>query len=445
MAVVVSGGRPRHVAARYPFADPSRAPTHAGTRRSIDLLRDGLSVTFEGIVRSQPWVFAAVSRLSFWTARIPLKLYDGELSDSRQRVYDGELARLLKRPHRGVRQSGFMLEFAWDYYTHGHGLAVKFRATPGEPPNELWNVPWRFVEPLVDETGRVMAYEVKIGGERWVLPPTQVVHAQWPRGIAPLEALVRTVQAEDAAASYLVETLEQGVLPRAAFSTTDKISSDKDMQRLRQELDKLYGGGSGTFAILHSGVTYDKAIGVSPKDMGLDGLRKYGREETAAAFDVTPPFLGILDRATFTNISELREANYQDSLGPKLEQLQGCFQGQLIDVETVWDALEYYVEYDMGAILKPNPEGQARQALMEQQSSTTSIDERRRRFNLPAIGIEGVTDVPLIPVNMVPAGAPCDPAGDGDGALGDALTAAAFQYGRPAAPATPPPDSDDDG
>lgn len=436
MTTVVSGGRPRHVSARYPF-ETAPSVTYATGQKTIDLLRGGLTATYEGIVRTQPWVFAAVSRLSFWSARVPLKLYNGEFSDTRERVLDHEVASLLKRPNKSNRWTVFALDLYWEFYTHGHGLAVKYRRSAGAPPEELWVVPWRFVSPLLDYSGMVLAYQVMIAGETYTLTPRDVVHIQYPHGIAPLEALTRTVQSEDAAMTYQTEALKNGVTPRASFTSDGDFTGkkgDEDLARLRAALQEFYAGPEGVnFALLHSGLKYDGAIGVSPHDMGLDALRKLSREEVAAAFDISPPFLGILDRATFDNITELRSSAYEDSLGPKLEVVESSFQSQLVDSEPVWDGAGLFIEYDMGAILKPNPEGQARQALMEQQSSTTTIDDRRRQRNLKPFGIAGVTDVPLIPANMYPAGAePPGGGGSSSNKLGDDLTAEAFRSGQPA-------------
>jgi HK97 family phage portal protein len=444
MTVILSGGRPRHVEAKsYPFR--STVPLIYGASPSIELLRGGISASYEAIVKSQPWVYAAVSRLTFWTARIPLKVYDNELSDDRQRVLDGDLAGLLKRPRPKARQIHVMLEAAWDFYTYGHSLLVKYRRSAGEPPCELWHVPWRFVQQVIDEGDQLVGFNVLIGGLSHGLTMADVVHFSYPRGIAPLEALTRTVQTEDAAMTYQTESLRNGVLPRAAFTSTDKIG-DRDVERLRAELTKLYGGAenAGRFALLHSGLSYDKPIGVSPADMALMDQRKLSREEVAAAFDVSPPFLGILDRATFSNVTELREAMYVDSLGPKLELLQATTQAQLVDCEPVWEQVGYYVEHDINVILKPNPEGQARQALMEQQASTTTINERRRRLNLKPID-DPVANTVLRPVNMWPVGIPLPepaaPAQANARTLTDDLTAEAFRHGAGA----PPSEGEDHG
>ena len=433
--VVVSGGKLATVG-RKSWPLPSRTRTETLSPRGVELLRSLRWATFEHITRTQPWVFAAVSRLTFWTARIPYKLYDGELSDTRSRVLDHDLAGLIKKPNPGMRWKLLMLEWAWDYYVHAHGLLVKYRPAPGAMPTELWPVPWRYVAEIRDEAERILGFKVQLGGQSTAVHPADAVHIRWPAGIAPLEALARTVQSEDAALTYQTEALRGGITPRAAFTTTDKLGKT-DFERLREELGKLYGGpdAAGNFALLHNGLKYDKPIGISPRQLGLDDMRKLSREETAAAFDVSPPFLGILDRATFNNIQELRAYQYEDSLGPKIDMIETTLQSQLIDAEAVWSAAGLFIEADMAAILKPNPEAQARQALMEQQSSTTSIDERRRIRNLRPYGIAGVTDVPLIPANMYPAGSTPSNAGGAAGrTLTDDLTAEAFRAGGPPAP-----------
>jgi HK97 family phage portal protein len=430
VSVVVSGGQNRHVGRKsYPF--PTGTTYDYTIPHTVDLLRGGLTATYEAIVKSQPWVFSAVTKLTYWSARIPFKVYDGDLSDERERVYEGDLARLMKIPHKRARWVSYAQELWWDYFTHGNALEVKYRTSAGAPPSERWVVPWKYVSVMLDDSDRVTGYKVQLGGRNYALTPSDVIHYHWPRGIAPLQALARTIQVEDAALSYQAASLEQGITPRAAF-TTEGEPTESDLQRLREELGKLYAGpeAGAKFALLHSGLKYDKPIGVSAVDLALVDQRKLSREEVASAFDISPPFLGILERATFNNVEELRESMYVDSLGPKLDDVQATMQAQLVDDEPVWDG--YYVEYDMGAILKPNPEGQARQALMEQQASTTTIDERRRMRNLKPLNVSGVTDTVLVPLNMAPAGAEPPPASEPGAAartLADDLTAAAFAHG----------------
>ena len=61
--------------------------------------------------------------------------------------------------------------------------------------------------------------------------------------------------------------------------------------------------------------------------------RRLTREECAAAYDVPPPVVGILDRATFSNITEQHIMLYQDTFGPWLTMIEETPQTQLIDPE----------------------------------------------------------------------------------------------------------------
>ena len=53
--------------------------------------------------------------------------------------------------------------------------------------------------------------------------------------------------------------------------------------------------------------------------------RKFDREEVCTVFDISPPFMEILDRATFNNVEELRDVQFRDSIGPKIESLAGDY------------------------------------------------------------------------------------------------------------------------
>jgi hypothetical protein len=81
-------------------------------------------------------------------------------------------------------------------------------------------------------------------------------------------------------------------------------------------------------------------------------FRKLTREEVAAVFDIPPVLLGILDRATFSNVEELHLAFYQDTLGPWTTLLEETFYEQLIAPVPEFADDERMVEFDMNEVLK---------------------------------------------------------------------------------------------
>lgn len=65
MSVIVSGGRNRRVGRKsFPFATAGMRYDYT-VPHTVDLLRGGLTATYEAIVKSQPWVFSAVAKLTF--------------------------------------------------------------------------------------------------------------------------------------------------------------------------------------------------------------------------------------------------------------------------------------------------------------------------------------------------------------------------------------------
>jgi phage portal protein BeeE len=62
---------------------------------------------------------------------------------------------------------------------------------------------------------------------------------------------------------------------------------------------------------------------MSAVDGELIELRKLNREEACAVYDMPPPMVQILDRATFSNIDEQHQMLYVDTLGPWLGNFDG--------------------------------------------------------------------------------------------------------------------------
>ena len=417
MTFVVSGGRGRSLGGlpggsgltplplpgapnvRYMAPHPFGVQLIAGQQRWA---------TYEHLVRSIPILFSVVTRLCYWTARIPFQAYVGEYSDARKPNRDSDLARLMRKPNRSMRWNAYVRDWlGWDYYVQGNAFAIKSRPSAGAPPDELLPVPWKWVFPIYDAGERIIAYEIWLGatspvggGELILLTPDQVVHNRWPRGIGPIESLSRSLGIEDAALTYQAESLKNGIMPRQAFST-EKVLHDSDYPRLRKELDKLYVGpeAAGRYAIFDHDLKPAGVVGMSPADIALDKQRSLTQHDVAAAFDVVPAFLGMPDLNSRVDLPTLRDYQFRDSLGPKCDALQADFQAQLVDPEPVWADEDLFLMPDMEALLMPDPEALARIDLLEQQASTTNTNERRRRRGLPPESVDAANHV-LVPLNM---------------------------------------------
>lgn len=400
MTTIVSSGRALSVGAKsYPLPTSIPVVRNGPTEHVLELLRGGGAyVAYDSIFRSQPMVYAAVTKLTNAIARNPLKVYEyGEDGDSRTRVRTHPLATLLKKPYTRGSQFSLIAGMAQDLYVYGESVTVKYRPTIGAAPTELWRVPMRHLSIVRDESG-VIAYEIFTGVSSAIIGVEDVIHVELPSG-SPLRALARTLALEDAAITWQGQSLQQGMTKRGAF-VTDQRLSDNAIPRMRAELEKLYGGveNAGKVALLEQGLKFEE-VGISAVDAELISQRKLSREEVCAAFDIAPALFG-LERATYASMSEQRKALY-DAVATRLTLIEQTIQAHLVDLEPSWDGL--FVEFDTGDLLRPDPEARARTHMMNQQAGVSTVNERRKLENLPRID-DPIADAVFVPVNMMPVG-----------------------------------------
>lgn len=401
MTVIESRGHLAAVPAAksYPFTSQVTSVSGASPGH-LELLRLDTTTTYEAIFRTQPILYAAVMKRVKGIARNPLKTYQfGVDGESRERVRSHPVSVLIKRPHPFGYEYAWKAQLALDLNIHGNALLFKSRERgPGSTPNELWPVPWRYVNVYQDEHGNILGFGVSINGTEYNVGREEVIHIPLPGG-SPLAPLRRTLALEDAAQTYQGENIKNGIAPRTAFTTDNRINENA-LPRLRAELEKLYSGAdnSGRVGVFDQGLTPTK-IGMSPVDLDLISQRKLSRDEVCAVFDMAPQLLG-LENGNYASTSEYRRALY-DSIATDLTMIEESFNAQLIAPEPVWDGV--FAEFDTNELLRPDPETRARMHMLTQQSSTTTINERRRVENLPPID-DPAADTVFMPQNMLPVG-----------------------------------------
>lgn len=415
MTVIQSQGRTVPVSAKsYPFASNTTTTTGASAGYLELLTRNPSAVTYEAIVRSQPILYAAVMKRVKGIARNPLKVYQfGVDGESRTRVRAHPVAQLIRKPHPYGYEYRWKSVIGWDVNVHGEGLAVKVREQgPGSTPVEFWPVPWRYVSMIEDQHGNILGYNVLVNGTEYYLGREDVFHVQLQGG-SPLAPLRRTLALEDAAQTYQGENMKNGIAPRTAFTTPNKISENA-LPRLREDLMKLYAGteNSGNVGVFDNGLTPTK-IGLSPVDLDLISQRKLSRDEVCAVYDMAPQLLG-LENGNYASTSEYRRALY-DSIATDLTMIEEAFNAYVIAPEPAWDGV--FAEFDTNELLRPDPETRARMHMLTQQSSTTTVNERRRVENLPPIQ-DAAADTVFMPQNMAPVGAQPLTPGGGDSSPG---------------------------
>jgi HK97 family phage portal protein len=402
VSVVVSGGQPTLAVKAGPGDWRSTEGYVSGGQRGIPLLdRAGTTLTYEGMVRTQPTLFAVVSKLHRGIARLPLHAYTELPEAGRERDRGSTLSRLLRRPFPRGTPFELKQRIAGDLLVHSNAMVAKIRPSLGAAPTELWPVPWRHVT-VQKQGGEIVAYKVYVDGDTWTFAPRDVIHFRDLDGVSRLEPLRRTLSLEDAALTHSTEMFRNGLSMRGAFTVKEKVRNAEDFTKLRQDLEQLYAGpgNAGRFGLFDAGLEW-MPIQQSAVDAELIGQRKLSREEVCSVFDVSPPLVGFLERATFNNVEELHKAFYVDTLGPWITMIEETIQAQLVDDEPSWDGL--FVEFLVDELVRPDLEARARAHMTLMQAGVTTVNERRRLENLPPIAHE-LADTVLLPTNMAPAG-----------------------------------------
>jgi hypothetical protein len=139
----------------------------------------------------------------------------------------------------------------------------------------------------------------------------------------------------------------------------------------------------------------------SPRDAQYIESRKLTREEVAAAYHIPPPMVGILDHATYSNITEQHKNLYQDTLGPWLAMIQQELALQLLPEFP--GAGDLYVEFNLQEKLRGSFEEQAAQLQTAVGGPYMSRNEARAKLNLPQL--DGADEL-VVPLNLSIAEAP---------------------------------------
>lgn len=362
MAVVISPEGRRAIRRQgYPFA-PTTGYTYGGSPLTQSVGLSGqLRASYGYIYRTQPWVYVVINKLAETIANLPLHAFpqaaDGTKGPKIRPGDDaaGRLAQLIRRPTPTTSEFDFKYALVTEYLTYGHFLGVK--VSGGALPSELWPVPWYCVEVVEGVSRPIDGYRITLGGKVYPFLPEEVVHLQAWKGISPLEPLRRTLGIEDAALREIASAFEnamriQGLLiagPNGNRPAPKLTSADTTL--IREEFEAAYGGVDRAYRAAVIGGGFDwKPLQFSHTESELIPIRQMAREEVAAAFNVPPPMIGILDKATYSNYEQAARSYYQDSVAPKLVKIEEGLEVQLLAPEPEWRGLD--LEFSLDEVLK---------------------------------------------------------------------------------------------
>lgn len=356
--------------------------------------------SYGAFYRSLPWVAVCVNKRANGTARLPLVVYRRG-KDGRQRQREHPYARLLATPNPKYDRYRFWTWTASMYDVYGEAMWAKLRR-PGEAPRELWPMHPGQTRMKVSDSGEV-TYCFWGSGTEIEVREADVVHFRRynpedpHRGMSPLEPLRSTLENEDAARRATSSFWQKGARPAVALTHPAKLS-DAAADRLKLRWDQAAAGASNTGAtvVLEEGMDA-KVLSLSAEEAQYIESEKLNAVETCAVYDIPPTVVGILDNATFSNVTEQLRSFYRDTMAPLLNYFEAVLDHQLRPDFS--DAGDIYAEFLMDEVLRGDFEQRAAAKQKAINSGQMTPAEARAMENLPFI--EG-SDRLLINSTMVP-------------------------------------------
>lgn len=317
------------------------------------------------------------------------------------------LTKLIRRPNPYTVRYDFTEAQVLDLGIYDFWAAIKLRNSFTGELN-LFRIPPYMVTPTGGNWMFAESYTLKGDKTETVVPRDQmvVIHGYNPtdtqNGLSPIESL-RGLLAEAAAAGEWREQYWRnaarmsGIIERPIAASK---WSETARNRFRADFQATYAGNgalAGATPVLEEGMVW-KPASFSAKDSEYLDARRLSREEGAAAYFISPLFVGILEHANFSNVNEQHKNLYQDTLGPRLVQVEENYEAQLVGEFPDLDPDLTYLEFNIEEKLRGTFQEQAAILNTSIGGPWMSRNEGRALVNLPSLGPVG--DEIITPLNV---------------------------------------------
>lgn len=359
---------------------------------------------YEAVYRSQLWAQVAINKLVNLQMQLPFKVYQRGArgrDDARQSPF----GQVIAHPSLTIDPVTFWTWFVLQRHIHGKSFAHKERDAGGRP------VRLKLVHPSRMRYGPERGGDPERAPSRWwfVTDPRALTERPiersefiyWRRvdpchpeqGLSMLEQLRDTLEMEGAARLANKALYRRGGKHSIILKTPKNFGAGTSMvlKRLADQYEQRHGGVDnwGRPLILEDGME-PVQLDHSPEDLQYVEARRLNREEVAAAADLPPPSIGILDRATFSNVTEQNRMLYRTSMPPHLQSFEAMLNFDLRDGRHGRAGLpdfgdSFYFEHLIDGVLRGSTEERIAANAQAIQTAQMTPAEARELENRPFI------------------------------------------------------------
>jgi HK97 family phage portal protein len=252
-------------------------------------------------------------------------------------------------------------------------------------------------------TGR-LRYRIYNGTRTEMLLQEEVLHVRAATrdgimGVSPL-TLARGALALALAHQETANSLSQNSLRPSGLLVYPQTLRQEQRESIRTEAASKYSGSqqAGRLMIIDAGAKYEP-LSFTPEDAQFLESRRLSNEDVARVFGLPPTSVGLVDRATYSNVEQESRLLVQNSLGPLAGRIEAAMQRCLL---TDVGRKSLYVEHDLNGLLRGDVKSRFDAYRLAREIGVYSANDIRRKENEPPIGPAG--DLFHQPVNWAELG-----------------------------------------
>lgn len=340
--------------------------------------------------RTQPHLRTVVDFLARQVAQLGIHVYARGADDSRERVRDSELARLMKAPSPDQTTYELVRSIVSDLAVYDQAYVL---IVAGDDGYELRPLRPAWVKVVESTPYAAVTYAVTWPNRPPVsVPAANVIalHGWSPfdelRGRSPVETLRALLAEQIESQAFRLQMWARGgrignYLTRPA-SAGQAMSTEARLKFQRQFNEAWTGRGekAGGVPFLDEGIEL-KQSRFNAKDEQWAESTQLSLRTVAAVYHVQPAMVGDTAGVSYSNVREFRKMLYGETLGPLLMLIEQRLNHSLAQIAAPGE----YIEFNVEARLRGDAEEQAVVLQTGIGAPYMTVNEGRARLNMPAV------------------------------------------------------------
>ena len=264
---------------------------------------------------ASPTVHAIITAITRRMAVTPVHVYkkverDGR--DTKERIPDHSVAKLLRQPNSWQSSYEFFQDAASVFIRHGRFHSYKGRGSTG-PIRELVPLDPCSVKPELDSNWMPTYRVTQPGGGQKIYTPDKMFNVRGPardfiKGDSPVTDCAQAIALEIMAERFGAAFFQNGALPLLIFRFLEGSAGFETAEQEKQFMEDFQRAFSGKKVhrgmLLPKGFDKPETVSVEHDKAQFLQTREYQRTVIAGAFGVPPHLVGDLARGTYNNVEQ---------------------------------------------------------------------------------------------------------------------------------------------